>query len=1175
MNDTKIVKLRVRCSLIKLVLLLAAIAPVQAQIDRGTIEGLLSDPSGAVVPDAKVHVIQVATNSAIDLISNSQGLYTAPNLPFGTYRVVVEKQGFTTLTREPVEVRPGVTVRVDFTLQPGTLSQSVSVTAEAPQLDISATGNATGMQANLIENLPDIVSGTQRTISDFLQNLPGYTSGGSFLPRVNGGNAGDTEVFIDGGPASEWGIARGGIGEVSPMIEQVAELNVVSNAFNAEYGGFGSWFQNVILKSGTNQVHGSVFDHFGNDVLNARSFFQPSKTPFRQNEGGFTIGGPIVIPKIYNGRNKTFFFASLGLFFSRYGAGGGLATIPTPQECSGDFSQLGVPIYDPTTTRPDGSGGLTRNPFQNNQIPISRMSKAAQVVCGYLPAPTFSGVNNNYINRAAPSWPYFNTYTPLIKIDHSISDTEKLSVSYTNQIRHRILWENLGAQSAGLGSVPTWGGTQANPLDWISDQIANSWKVRINLDSIITPTLLNHITLSGDRYINLGPNETDGQGWDQKLGITGIPDDNGSFPAITFTGGNGLPVNFGRAYEEDWHEMRYTFDENLTWIRGKHTMKFGFEIGKNDENRFIKGGAAGSFTFSNTMTSLPDSPNASNLGSAFASFFLGAVDSASAYIPLDTGLRYQHYGFFAQDEWHATPKLTVSYGLRWDYSPPFYEVNNYVTSFEPNIPNPGAGGRLGALAYAGTGPGKYGQPFQQTWTDGFGPRLGIAYQLNPKTIIRASSGIYYSYNGNQVPFTTSGALGYNANPTFNSVDGYTPVYYLGQQSFPQNYEKPPVIDPSFLNGQAIGYIPPNGDRLPQTLNWMFDIQREILPNLALDVMYVGSHSTHLALGSSASEINYLPAADLKYGFLLLQPANSPAASAIGVGVPFPGFMNQLGANSVAQALKPYPQYTFVSSDEALLPEGKAHFDSLQVKATKRFSYGLSGLAFVSWMKNMSNAFGGNTTYANFAEGALQYPGYNPLVVDPGTPAFTFSTSLSYQLPFGKGRTYMHSANKLMDSIFGGWILSGFVRYQSGAALQIDAINPFAGTFGYSPLAPFEYANYVGGPVYSSYQGSFDPAKDRYLNPSAFASPSLFTFGNTARYLSWARGFWQKTESVEIGKTFAITERFNFDLSADLVNPFNIVRWANPSTLAGVPTFGTVTNIQGTPRTIQLNGKIRF
>jgi len=291
--------------------------------------------------------------------------------------------------------------------------------------------------------------------------------------------------------------------------------------------------------------------------------------------------------------------------------------------------------------------------------------------------------------------------------------------------------------------------------------------------------------------------------------------------------------------------------------------------------------------------------------------------------------------------------------------------------------------------------------------------------------------------------------------------------------------------------------------------------------------------------------------------------------------PFPGFYNQFGANTVAQALKPYPQYTFVDSDVALEPLGKGSFHSLQLKATKRFSQGLSGLFFFSWAKSISNASGGNTTYANFAEGALQYPGLNPTAIDPGVSAATFGANFSYELPFGKGKQFLKSASRLTDSVLGGWTVSGFLRYQSGAALQIWAINPFASTFGYSEFAPAVYANYVGGSAYEKTDMSnWNPYADVYLNPAAFQSPALFAFGNTARYLTWVRAPWLKSESLSIRKGFPIAEKVTFSLGADFVNPFNIVRWGSPATLVGIPTFGTITSTQGA-RTIQLNAIVKF
>jgi hypothetical protein len=660
-----------------------------------------------------------------------------------------------------------------------------------------------------------------------------------------------------------------------------------------------------------------------------------------------------------------------------------------------------------------------------------------------------------------------------------------------------------------------------------------------------------------------------------------MPADNGSFPAITFSGGNQSPTGFNRAYEENWHEMRYTLDENLSWTKGKHAFKFGAEIGRNQEIRFIKPGVAGSFTFNSLSTS--SSASDSTNGSSVASFLLGAVDTAQAYIPLEANYIFYHTGIFAQDDWHITPKLTASYGIRWDYMPPYSEAHNYETAFQSDVTNPGAGNLPGALAFAGSGTGKYGKPFQDTFHSGWAPRLGLAYQLNQKTMVRASSGIYYANSGNVVPFLDTGAKGYSATPSFQSGDGgFTPLYYWNQASFPQNFEKPPAIDPSFLNGQNINYVPRNGDRLPQTINWVLDIEREVAHNLSLDVMYIGSHSTHLGLSGSASLMNYVNkstvaahVADGSGGFDLL----APCAVVPTCAQPYAGFATQLGASAtVAQALRPYPQYLLVETDAVLLPEGKAHYDSMQIKLTKRMSYGLNGLAFFTWSKNLTNDAGspGSTTYASAFGSILQYPGQNPVTIDPINPAAIFGASFSYELPVGKGRTFMNHAPVVADTVLGGWTVSGSFRYTSGAAQQIEAFNFFASNLGYNVFgAPIEYANYAGGKPKASWSGKFNPAKDVYFNSAAFSSPASFTFGNTQEYNSWIRGFSQGSEALEIGKTIPIHERFKFDLGADFVNPFNIVRWADPANLAGIPTFGVVTGTQGSPREIQMNAKISF
>ncbi len=1148
------------------VLSLLAAAAAWGQIDRGTIQGEVKDPSGLGVPGAKVQVIRADTNSALDLETNMEGLYTAPNLPAGNYRIIVQKEGFASVTREPVEVRPRMDVRVDVTLQPGAITESVTVTEEAPLLDTATMNNAAGFQQNLIQALPIIVVGTKRDVTGLINNLPGTTNTNTFTPSVNAAPIGKTEAFLDGAPASER-ILVGAFSENGPFMEQVGEVSIVSNAFNAEYGGFGNWFANVTIRSGSNQLHGSAFDHLGNDKLNARSFFQPRRTPYRQNEGGFTLGGPVVIPHVYDGRNKTFFFGSLGMFFSRYGASGNIITIPTQKFLNGDFSGLTnaagqqIPIFDPATTAPDGSGGFVRTQFTGNIIPPARITQPGKIVAQYMPSPTLPGNVNNFNSNAAATWPYYNTWVPLIKIDHSISTKQKIQGSYTYQKRPRIIW------SGGMTSAPGWGQPQVNPLDNVFDQLANSWKVRLNYDYVISPTIVNHVTVSTDRYYNLGLNKTNGQGWDPKLGITGIPADTGAFPQISFSGGAVSPAQINRGYDENWHDLRYSFIENLAWIHGKHTMKFGFEIDRDRINRHFLGGAAGLFTFTNAMTSVPNpsSPNYGAWGNSYASFLLGAVGTASADIEPSWGSRLIRYGIFAQDEWHATRKLTVSYGLRWDYDPPISEVHDMISSFQPGLANPGAGGRLGALAFIGSGTGRIGGDFQDGWKKGFGPRLGLAYQANNKTVIRASGGIYYANSGNTV---NPAIAGFGITPSFSSPDGYTPLYYLDSGTFPQSFSRPPVIDPSFLNGQAITFIPRTGTRLPQTINWTFGIQREIARNTTIEANYIGSRSTHLGF---ATNYNYMPLSGLQYGSLLLQSITSPAAVAAGFTPPYASFVSQRGANTVYQSLRPYPQYTGVTTSSGVFfggafpggvadPVGQAKYNSLQIKANRRFSGGLTLFGFVTWAKSFTMALD-------------QYPGSRIMQLD-AQPALTFSVSWAYDLPFGKGKALLNGSSRAVNAVVSGWKINGFLKYNSGLPLSITGTAGSLAQVGYT-----QRPNAVSGvsPYLKTNPRDFDPAKDTFLNVAAFTPSTGFNFGTAAPTLSWVRGFWGKQEALTVGRAFRIKERVTLDFSVDATNPFNFVRWTNPalgnlSVLS--PAFGKVI-AAADGRTLQVNGAIKF
>ncbi len=1133
----------------------AGVTAASAQADRGTIQGLVTDQSGGVVPGARVEVTHAATGVVLTVTTNGEGSYRVPNVPLGAYRVIIDKTGFSPAVAEGLDIRAGIQIRVDMVLQPLGLTETVSVTAS--NLDASAISNSTALSEKLIADLPVIKAGTKRGITGFLANLPGFTGGGEFVPRANGANVGDTDVYLDGARSSQL-IQRGAFEEVGPQLEQVGEFSVVSNGFNAEYGGFGIWFSNVTIKSGTNRFSGSVFDHFGTEKLNAKTYFQVAKTGFKQHEGGFTLGGPVVLPG-YDGRNRTFFFGSLGLFFSRVGASGNLATVATDAFKAGDFSGLvdaqgrQITIYDPATTRPDGAGGFVRDPFPGNRIPANRISPGALAILGFLPSPDLPGNINNFGLRSSPTWPFYDIYTPMGKVDHRVSDSQRLSVTFTRQIRHRVIWSN------GMGPAPEWGATQENPIDNQFDQLANSYKVRVNHDHVFSARMVNHVTVSVDRYNNRGQNKTAGQGWLGKLGVAGIPDDDGAFPQINFQGGTAAPAALNRAYDESWNDMTFGVNQSLTMTAGTHTLKFGGEAARAGVDRFFSGGRAGTFTFSNFSTS---QINNANQGNAFASFLLGEVTSANATIPVETGIRLDRYALFAQDEWRVTPKLTLSYGLRWDYQPPFFEVDNKLTTFLPDLANPRAGGRPGALAFASTSVDQYGRSFQDNWYGGFGPRLGIGYSINPRTVLRASAGLYYNGTGNQ---NGSGgqilsAAGYQATPAFSSPDNYTPIFNWNTGTFPQAFVRPPVLDPSFSNGQSVEYTTRDAARLPRVVSFNIGIAREIGQGLTLDLSYIGSRSSHLGLSGNASELNYVPVQYLSLGNLLLQPITSPAAVAAGFTEPFPGFTSQVGLNTVAQSLKLFPQYNSIAANTTRLMEGRAEYDSAVIKADKRFSRGLALVSFYTWARNMSN-----TNYA------LEYPGERPLRIDSGTPTHTFSFSGTYELPLGEDRKFLSGVSGPLSAIVSGWNVAAALRYSSGSNLLITATNTLM-PLGYGT----KYADRVAGvDVYKDPLKGFDPLVDRYLNAAAFTAPGQFAFGNTHGPLEDVKGFTQKSESFSFSKRVRLADNKSLSVGIDITNPLNFVRWNNPNTnVSSGAQFGSVTSTQPGRQT-QINATYAF
>jgi hypothetical protein len=440
--------------------------------------------------------------------------------------------------------------------------------------------------------------------------------------------------------------------------------------------------------------------------------------------------------------------------------------------------------------------------------------------------------------------------------------------------------------------------------------------------------------------------------------------------------------------------------------------------------------------------------------------------------------------------------------------------------------------------------------------------LGAAYAINPKTVAKASSSIYYAPGFRTRLIAYGLTNGYKvASPT-----GYDAAYNWNT-AFPQDFPRAPFIDPSYQNDQTVSSILPDTSRMPQIVTWTAGIQRAITPDLALEATYIGSHSTHLILSAAQSNMNNLDASNLSLGSLLFQDISSPAAIAAGISAPYAGFLNQRN-RTVGQALRPYPQYLDVNEEWG--PRGIARFHSLQLKVTKRYASGLTFLAFYTWSKNMTNVEGGPIDLGP-TDGTIQYPRNRAGEVSVSTdgPPHVFVASGTYELPFGAGKRFLNRAG-LAAGVAGGWQATFFCRYTDGLPLAITSGNPLA-AFGYPGIR----ANYVGGTVYGKTDPrDFNPAVDVYLNASAFGAPSTFQLGNTARVLDWVRGFSQKSESVSLAKEIPLKERLRSVLRADVQNPFNFVRWSNPNTNITSSQFGRVT-AAAAGRTVQLGLALEF
>ncbi len=736
-----------------------------AQSSRGTITGTINDATGAPVPDVNVSALNLSTSVSYTAKTSSTGNYAVQQLPEGSYKVTIEKTGFKTFVDDNVNLSVAQTLTLNATLQIGQVNQSVEVTAAANAVQTNTSELATAVTRQLVIDLPLSITGNMRNPESFMFLTPGVT-GTTANTQINGSQSRSKEVLLDGiGSTSP---ESGGILFSYPSVEAISEFELLGADFNAEYGRTGGGFEIFTTRSGTNQFHGSLFDYLRNNVFDARGFYAPTTPVNRQNEYGVVLGGPVWIPKLYKGTNRTFFHFVWSGFRYQQGAANNVISIPPAAFRQGNFSGLvnsagqPVTIYDPATTT-IVNGVATRQAFPGNQIPMSRFSAVSQKILPLIPDPTNSKLLNNYLAIGS------NQVTRDqvdVKIDHNFSDRNRINGFFYE------------------GRYPTTAADQLpQPLSYSWVNQYNSYWLRIGDDFILSPNMVNHIGLGFTREGQYWSNQQTQQDWATMLGLTGVSTGAGrSFPQVTFSDGYSTWANTGGAGKSVGEQVNETYQltDSFSWLRANHAIKFGVDIRWLMTNGADFFNSEGTFNFSPLETALPTASGST--GNSFASFLLGAVDSASrnvlGYVPSN---RYHYVAGYVQDDWKATRHLTINYGLRYEIYFPRTELHGNLSAFDPTIPNPGAGGLLGAIAFLGSGAGRTGKTsFASVDYKNFGPRLAMAYAFNDKTVFHAGYGIYYAPGNADSDLRESQTYnyGFSASPTFSSTNaGVTPAFY--------------------------------------------------------------------------------------------------------------------------------------------------------------------------------------------------------------------------------------------------------------------------------------------------------------------------------------------------------------------------------------------------------------
>ncbi|MGH9659613.1 MAG: TonB-dependent receptor [Bryobacteraceae bacterium] len=1128
----------------------------------GTIKGTVLDSTGARVPGITVTATNVATGVEDKRETTATGLYVIAPLPAGTYRLSAVAPGFRTSQRDQIVVDALTTVELDITLEVGATTESVTVSAVTVELNTSDPRMGQTIRNEMYTALPlTMGNGSPRNPAAFVYLMPGVQEGGTF-GFINGGQSFSKDVYIEGLPITD--AVRQGESralQFAVSVDAVDQFQVETSGQSVEFNGQGS--ENYSIKSGTNQLHGSLYEYFRNTVLDSRGFFASTRPQQNQNQFGFTVGGPIR-------KNRIFFFGAYDGYRYRVATASRFVTIPTTRMRTGDFGELPVNIFDPATTAEVG-GRITRQAFAGNLIPASRISSPSRFFLEPLPQPTHSGIATNFLNNNKGVG--FNNTNANVKVDLNATEAHRFTVLFSRGSHN---------QSSAVRGDPV-----PLPLPYVVTRVVDEVPTvgQLRHSWILSPTMLNQISFGASRLFIPITNPTIDGNWVEKSGIKGLPkgDATQSFPEVSF-GGPNAPQGWRGTDARPFLDAlnTFTFQDSFQAIRGSHSIKAGFQHQRLQDNyRARYDGTLFIAGFSNIQTAgFNNGTLVTTTGNAFASYLLGTLNTSTVTEDsvVTSGARYRNYAWWFGDDWKITRNLTLNLGVRYDLMQPYVEVADRVSWFNPDIPNPAAGGFGGALQFGGKGD----SPLYcncstriKTHYNNWGPRLGFAYKMGEKTVIRGGYGIMYTRHGavggRNGAREGTGKLGFTAAPGFPSPDGYSPAYDW-DDGVPA-YQKPPFFDATLNTGfttarPTAGGVawdnPEEGARPPRYQNWNFSVQRLVTPSITLTAGYAGGNGKLLRGGGLGIWSGQIQPRYLALGNLLLSQVSAAtlaSAQAIVPDIRLP-YANFRG--TFAQMLRPFPQYSGVNADFVNL--ASSNYNSLQITLQKRMSAGLTFNINHTYSKTLSDAGAGRSAYFWQIEKSH----------GESDRRHVFNAMVVYELPFGRGRS-MNPSNAVVRALVSGWRISSITRLRSGLPYGIV---PAACNL---PMAGGCRANYTpgfsGDVRINGDWGSGDllGARPRFLDPAAFRNPAPYTYGDTpgaGAYGLYNPGFWN--EDVGVTRQFPVTERFKIDFSAEAFNLANTVIFAGPSSLdVNNANFGRITGQQNSPRSLQFALKVLF